>query len=407
MWLPNLESGDSGMTGLKERTSEWKLADIGSNSSVNHGVLIAGSLERTSNTHVYNLDLFRVDSQSPSQDRPGLSFSPAPALDLRLSPSCRHTSSLSPSPSSPSSLSPSSPLDSPGSSSSPQPHLFSRVSPGVSHSDCRNLFACLDATKSSDWNICFSSLAAVTSSFSLQEPAHPPGVEGGASPQGYHFYLPVGSPPGAYIPSSAFVGQNQEKLVSPDSSLDGQLACRWMKVRSRSIAHRASAIKRVWALLHLHHLFSSVPSVLWLTAGVGRPHQRLPCQAWKGFWVLLPVGGVCTEWERLQRQVCSKLQMFNLFHLKELELNIAQEIFEVTNYWQNWLVWQVQNADSHPHAHQREAAPLPDLQQELLTSGEPEDPHALAHRWGHRQQPEPGEPSCSTEVDFIVCVCCG
>lgn len=75
--------------------------------------------------------LFCVDSQSPSQDRPGLCFSPAPALDLSLSPSSRHISSLSPSPSSPSSLSPSSPLDSPGSSSSPQPHLFSRVSPGV------------------------------------------------------------------------------------------------------------------------------------------------------------------------------------------------------------------------------------------------------------------------------------
>lgn len=82
----------------------------------------------------------------------------------------------------------------------------------------------------------FSSPAAVTSCFSLQEPAHPPGMEGGASPQGYHFYLPVGSPPGAYIPSSAFVGPNQEKPVSPESSLDGQLACRWMKVRLRSFS---------------------------------------------------------------------------------------------------------------------------------------------------------------------------
>ncbi|CAF90902.1 unnamed protein product, partial [Tetraodon nigroviridis] len=126
-------------------------------------------------------------SQSPSQDRPGLCFSPAPALDLSLSPSSRHTSALSPSPSSPSSLSPSSPLDSPGGSSSPQPHLFSR------------------------------------------ESAHPPVVEGRASPQGYQFYLPVGSPPGAYIPSSAFVGQSREKPVSPGSSSDGQLACRWMK----------------------------------------------------------------------------------------------------------------------------------------------------------------------------------
>ncbi|XP_029706565.1 zinc finger protein GLIS2-like [Takifugu rubripes] len=123
------------------------------------------------------------DSQSPSQDRPGLCFSPAPALDLSLSPSSRHTSSFSPSPSSPSSLSPSSPLDSPGSSSSPQPHLFSR------------------------------------------ELAPSRGVEGRASPQGYQFYLPVGSPPRAYFPSSPFVGQNREKPVSPESSL----SCRWMK----------------------------------------------------------------------------------------------------------------------------------------------------------------------------------
>lgn len=85
----------------------------------------------------------------------------------------------------------------------------------------------------------FPSLAAVTSSFSLQEPAHPPGVEGGASPQGYQFYLPVGSPPGAYIPSSAFVGQKREKPVSPALPLDGQLACRWMKVKMRSIDVRS------------------------------------------------------------------------------------------------------------------------------------------------------------------------
>lgn len=42
---------------------------------------------------------------------------------------------------------------------------------------------------------------------------------------------------------------------------------------------------------------------------------------------------------------------------------------------------QVQNADSHPHPHQREAAPLSHLQQELFTSGEPEDSYPLPHRW--------------------------
>lgn len=41
---------------------------------------------------------------------------------------------------------------------------------------------------------------------------------------------------------------------------------------------------------------------------------------------------------------------------------------------------QVQDADPHPDAHQREAAPLPHLQQELLSPGEPEDPQPLAHR---------------------------
>lgn len=44
------------------------------------------------------------------------------------------------------------------------------------------------------------------------------------------------------------------------------------------------------------------------------------------------------------------------------------------------LVLQVQNADSYPHTHQREAAQLSDLQQEFLASGEPEDPHPLTHR---------------------------
>ncbi|XP_041642277.1 zinc finger protein GLIS2-like [Cheilinus undulatus] len=127
------------------------------------------------------------DSLSSSQERPGSCFSP-PAMDLSMSPSSRHAPSLSPSPSSPSSLSPSSPLESPNSSSSPQPHLFSR------------------------------------------EPARHRGVEGGASPPGFPFYLPIGSPPGAYtFPSSIFIGQSREKPVSPEPSLDGQLACRWMK----------------------------------------------------------------------------------------------------------------------------------------------------------------------------------
>ncbi|XP_035494502.2 zinc finger protein GLIS2-like [Scophthalmus maximus] len=127
------------------------------------------------------------DSQSPSLERPGSCFTP-PAMDLSLSPSSRHASSLSPSPSSPSSPSPSSLLESPHSSRSPQPHVFSR------------------------------------------EAARHQGLEGGASPQGFPFYLPIGSPPRGYsFPSSMFIGQNREKQVSPEPSLDGQLACRWRK----------------------------------------------------------------------------------------------------------------------------------------------------------------------------------
>ncbi|XP_069024179.1 zinc finger protein GLIS2-like [Embiotoca jacksoni] len=123
------------------------------------------------------------DSQASSRERPGSCFTP-PAMDLSLSPSSRHATSLSPSPSSPSSPSPSSPLESPHSSSSPQPHLFSR---DAAHHRC---------------------------------------VEGGA----YPFYLPIRSPSRGYsFPSSMFIGQNREKPVSPEPSLDGQLACRWMK----------------------------------------------------------------------------------------------------------------------------------------------------------------------------------
>ncbi|XP_029368325.1 zinc finger protein GLIS2-like [Echeneis naucrates] len=129
------------------------------------------------------------DSQSSPQERLGSCFTP-PAMDLSLSPSSRHASSLSPSPSSPSPSSPppSSPLESPHSSSSPQPHLFSR------------------------------------------EAARHQGLEGRASPHGYPFYLPMGSPPRGYsFPSSLFISQNREKQASPEPSLDGQLACRWMK----------------------------------------------------------------------------------------------------------------------------------------------------------------------------------
>uniref|UniRef100_A0A672FNV7 Zinc finger protein GLIS2 n=1 Tax=Salarias fasciatus TaxID=181472 RepID=A0A672FNV7_SALFA len=59
---------------------------------------------------------------------------------------------------------------------------------------------------------------------------HHRGVDGGVSPQGYPFYLPIRSPPRGYsFPSSLFLGQSRDKPASPEPSLEGQLACRWMK----------------------------------------------------------------------------------------------------------------------------------------------------------------------------------
>ncbi|XP_061627881.1 zinc finger protein GLIS2-like isoform X1 [Phyllopteryx taeniolatus] len=134
-----------------------------------------------------------LDSQSPCHERPGSCFTP-PAMDLSLSPSSRHASSLSPSPSSPSPSSPPSPLESPHSSrssGSPRPHPFLRVS---------------------------------------EEATLHRRVEGDASPQRYPFYLPIASTPVGYgFPSSVFNGQKSDMQVSPEPSLDAQLACRWIK----------------------------------------------------------------------------------------------------------------------------------------------------------------------------------
>ncbi|XP_051941128.1 zinc finger protein GLIS2-like [Hippocampus zosterae] len=130
------------------------------------------------------------DSKSPCHERPGSCFTP-PAMDLSLSPSSRHDSSLSPSPSSPSPSSPPSPLESPynsRSSGSPRPNAFTR-----------------EATLHRR-------------------------VEADASPPRYPFYMPIASPPAGYsFPSSLFSGQKRDKQATPEPSLDAQLACRWMK----------------------------------------------------------------------------------------------------------------------------------------------------------------------------------
>ncbi|XP_061882021.1 zinc finger protein GLIS2-like [Entelurus aequoreus] len=127
------------------------------------------------------------DSQSPYHERPGSCFTP-PAMDLSLSPSSRHASSLSPSPSSPSLSSPPSPVESPYSIS--RPHSLSREAAHHHHR----------------------------------------GMEGDSSPRRYPFYLPMASPPAGYsFPSSLLIGQKREMQVSPEPSLDAQLTCRWMK----------------------------------------------------------------------------------------------------------------------------------------------------------------------------------
>ncbi|XP_067115457.1 zinc finger protein GLIS2 [Osmerus mordax] len=110
-----------------------------------------------------------------------------PAMDLSLSPCSRHAPS--PSCSSPSFSSPSSPPEPPSPhGSSPIPHLFSR------------------------------------------EVLHSRYLEGGASPQGFQFFLPIGNTGGGFnLPSSMFIGQAGEKRASPEPSSDEQLACRWMR----------------------------------------------------------------------------------------------------------------------------------------------------------------------------------
>ncbi|KAL1005743.1 hypothetical protein UPYG_G00063410 [Umbra pygmaea] len=127
------------------------------------------------------------DTPLSHQERAG-SYNP-PAMDLSLSPSSRHAPSPSLSPSSQhvTSPSPSSPFDYP-TSCSPATSIYSR------------------------------------------EANHPHYMEGGASPQGFQFFLPIGSTgTGFNLPSSMFIGQPGEKRASPELLSDEQLACRWMK----------------------------------------------------------------------------------------------------------------------------------------------------------------------------------
>ena len=61
------------------------------------------------------------------------------------------------------------------------------------------------------------------------------------------------------------------------------------------------------SVLHRFSVFCPlVPPAVRLAAGLGGSHQRLPREARQGLRVLLPVGGLRSQRERLQRQVCSR-----------------------------------------------------------------------------------------------------
>ncbi|XP_048846281.1 zinc finger protein GLIS2b [Brienomyrus brachyistius] len=66
-------------------------------------------------------------------------------------------------------------------------------------------------------------------SFFLGDSAHMRFLEGRPSSQTYQFFLPIGSGGGLHLQSSMFIGQQKEKLASPDLSADEQLACHWKK----------------------------------------------------------------------------------------------------------------------------------------------------------------------------------
>lgn len=57
-------------------------------------------------------------------------------------------------------------------------------------------------------------------------------LESRPSSQTYQFFLPIGSGGGLHLQSSMFIGQQKERLASPDLSADEQLACHWKKVRA-------------------------------------------------------------------------------------------------------------------------------------------------------------------------------
>lgn len=122
-----------------------------------------------------------------------------------------------------------------------------------------------------------------------------------ATSQAFQFFLPIGGGGGGrlHLPSSMFIRQPKDTRSSPDLSADEQLACRWRKVRSEPV--NAEGFHEGF----YNGFLLAVPPAFRLFARLGGPCQRLPCEARKGYWVLLPLGGVFTERAGLQCQVCS------------------------------------------------------------------------------------------------------
>lgn len=72
---------------------------------------------------------------------------------------------------------------------------------------------------------------------------------------------------------------------------------KWNKLCKTSTSIAFGAITQYWSQSLANHSLLpclAVPPAVWLASGLGGSYQWLPRQAWKGFWVLLPVGGLCS-----------------------------------------------------------------------------------------------------------------
>lgn len=170
-----------------------------------------------------------------------------------------------------------------------------------------------------------------------------------------------------------FVGQSGDKRASPDFSADEQLACRWKKVRLKNKSAEknqncdAVAAKLTWSFCSppSSAIYSSTACKTWWimsTTSTSSP-KRIPGTAATGR-AAPGRGGASMPGETTARLVFDKKDPA-LPHWTRSNHNVCL---------------QVQDAHPHSHPHQREAAPLPHLQQELLPPREPQDTQPVTHR---------------------------